>query len=104
MAKFGIKGTTGAAIWLAAILLFIPAAISWVCYSWYVFSYGFNLIISPLLNVPHINMWIAGGISVLVGMLFRDMRMKLNILTEKMNWWVLATPFVSHFLLWLLVG
>lgn len=104
MAKFEIKGKTGAAIWIAAILLVVPALLCWVGYYWYVISYGYNLVIAPLFNTPHINMWVAGALSTLIGLFFSGMRMKLNTLTEKINYSILAVPFIAHFLLWLLVG
>ena len=104
MAKFEIKGKTGAAIWIAAILLLIPALLCWVGYYWYVISYGYNLVIAPLFSTPHISMWTAGGLSTLIGLFFSGMSMKLNTLTEKINYSILAVPFISHFILWLLVG
>lgn len=104
MAKFEIKGKTGAAIWIAAILLLIPALLCWVGYYWYVISYGYNLVIAPLFNTPHINMWVAGGFATLFGLFFSSMSMELNSLPSKVGASYLAVPFIAHFMLWLLVG
>lgn len=104
MVKFEIKGKTGAAIWIAIILLLIPALLCWVGYYWYVISYGYNLVVAPLFNTPHINMWVAGGLSTLIGLFFSGMRMRINTLTDKANWKILASPFIAHFILWLIVG
>jgi len=90
---------------IITILLLLAASfvVGWSIYFWYVVAYGFNHVISPIFNVPHISIWVAGGLSVLVGIFFSDIRHKLGNVTLE-NWTFLLTPFISHFLLWLLVG
>lgn len=90
---------------IITILLLLAASfvVGWSIYYWYVVAYGFNHVISPIFNVPQISIWVAGGLSVLVGTFFSDIRHKLGK-TTLANWTFLLTPFISHFLLWLLVG
>ena len=90
---------------IITILLLLAASfvVGWSIYFWYVVAYGFNHVISPIFNVPTISIWVAGGLSVLVGIFFSDIRHKLGNVTLE-NWTFLLTPFISHFLLWLLVG
>ena len=91
------------AIITSLFLLALSFIIGWSVYYWYVVAYGFNHVISPIFNVPQISIWVAGGLSVLVGTFFSDIRHKLSKTTDA-NWTFLLTPFISHFLLWLLVG
>ena len=90
---------------IITILLLLAASfvVGWSIYYWYVVAYGFNHVISPIFNVPQISIWVAGGLSVLVGTFFSDIRHKLGKTTDA-NWTFLLAPFISHFLLWLLVG
>ncbi len=94
---------TAFAIVSALFLAGFAAVAGWAIYYWYVVAYGFNHVISPIFNVPQISIWVAGGLSVLVGTFFSDIRHKLGNVTLA-NWTFLLTPFISHFLLWLLVG
>jgi len=91
------------AIITSLFLLALSFIVGWSVYYWYVVAYGFNHVISPIFNVPQISIWVAGGLSVLVGTFFSDIRHKLGNVTLA-NWTFLLTPFISHFLLWLLVG
>ena len=91
------------AIITALFLLAASFVVGWNIYYWYVVAYGFNHVVSPIFNVPTISIWVAGGLSVLVGIFFSDIRHKLGNVTLE-NWTFLLTPFISHFLLWLLVG
>ena len=94
---------TAFAIITILFLLAVSCVAGWSVYYWYVVAYGFNHVISPIFNVPTISIWVAGGLSVLVGIFFSDIRHKLGNVTLE-NWTFLLTPFISHFLLWLLVG
>ena len=94
---------TAFAIVSALFLVGFAAAVGWSVYYWYVVAYGFNHVISPLFNVPNISIWMAGGLSVLVGTMFSDIRHRLGELTDA-SWSFLLTPFLAHLLLWLLVG
>ena len=91
------------AIITSLFLLALSFIVGWSVYYWYVVAYGFNHVISPLFNVPNISIWMAGGLSVLVGTMFSDIRHRLGKLTAA-SWSFLVTPFLAHFLLWLLVG
>ena len=91
------------AIITSLFLLALSFIAGWSVYYWYVVAYGFNHVISPLFNVPNISIWMAGGLSVLVGTMFSDIRHQLGKLTDT-SWRFLLTPFLAHFLLWLLVG
>ena len=91
------------AIITALFLLAASFAVGWSIYFWYVVAYGFNHVISPLFNVPQISVWVAGGLSVLVGTFFSDIRHKIGKTTDA-SWTFLLSPFFAHFLLWLLVG
>lgn len=91
------------AIVSALFLAGLAAIVGWIIYYWYVVAYGFNHVISPLFNVPNISIWMAGGMVVLVGTMFSDIRHKLGKLTA-VSWSFLLTPFLTHLLLWLLVG
>ena len=91
------------AIVSALFLAGFAAVAGWAIYYWYVVAYGFNHVISPLFNVPTISVWMAGGLSVLVGTMFSDIRHQLGKLTDKSSIFLL-TPFLTHLLLWLLVG
>ena len=91
------------AIITALFLLAASFVVGWNIYYWYVVAYGFNHVISPLFNVQQINVWMAGGLCVLVGAFFSDIRHKLGKTTEA-SWTFLLVPFLAHFLLWLLVG
>ena len=91
------------AIITSLFLLALSFIVGWSVYYWYVVAYGFNHVISPLFNVPQISIWVAGGLSVLVGTMFSDIRHRLGKLTDT-SWRFLVTPFLTHFLLWLLVG
>ena len=84
-------------------LLAVSCVVGWSIYYWYVVAYGFNHVISPIFNIPTISIWVAGGLSVLVGTFFSDIRHKLGKTTDA-SWTFLLTPFLAHFLLWLLVG
>jgi hypothetical protein len=95
--------TAFAIIITAAFLLAASFVVGWSVYYWYVVAYGFNHVISPIFNIPTISIWVAGGLSVLVGTFFSDIRHKLGKTTDA-SWTFLLTPFISHFLLWLLVG
>ena len=94
---------TSFAIITTLFLLAASFVVGWSIYFWYVVAYGFNHVISPIFNVPQISIWVAGGLCVLVGIFFSDIRHKLGNVTLA-NWKFLLTPFISHFLLWLLVG
>lgn len=94
---------TAFAIVSALFLAGLAAVVGWTIYYWYVVAYGFNHVISPLFSVPTISVWVAGGLSVLVGTMFSDIRHQLGKLTN-VSWGFLVTPFLTHFLLWLLVG
>lgn len=94
---------TAFAIVSVLFLAAFAAVVGWTIYYWYVVAYGFNHVISPLFNVPNISIWMAGGLSVLVGTMFSDIRHRLEKLTAA-SWSFLVTPFLAHFLLWLLVG
>ena len=91
------------AIITALFLLAASFVVGWSIYYWYVVAYGFNHVISPLFNVPTINVWVAGGLCVLVGTFFSDIRHRLDKVA-KASWTFFLTPFLAHFLLWLLVG
>lgn len=91
------------AIVITLFLAIITTVVGWTIYYWYVVAYGFNHVISPLFNVPNISIWMAGGLSVLVGTMFSDIRHHLGKLTA-VSWSFLLTPFLTHLLLWLLVG
>ena len=99
------KYSTPTAFAIITVLFLLAASfvVGWCIYYWYVVAYGFNHVISPLFNIPNISIWMAGGLSVLVGMFFSDIRHRLNK-THEVSWTVLLTPFIAHFLLWLLVG
>ena len=106
--KFNIsleKYSTPTALTIVTILFLLAASfvVGWSIYFWYVVAYGFNHVISPIFNVPTISVWMAGGLSVLVGTFFSDIRHKLGKTTEA-SWTFLLTPFFAHLLLWLLVG
>ena len=94
---------TAFAIVSALFLAGFAAVVGWTIYYWYVVAYGFNHVISPLFNVPNISIWMAGGLSVLVGTQFSDIRHRLRKLTD-VSWSILVTPFLAHLMLWLLVG
>ena len=94
---------TAFAIIAALFLLVASFVVGWSVYYWYVVAYGFNHVISPIFNVPQISVWVAGGLCVLVGTFFSDIRHKLGKTTEASLTFLLA-PFLAHFLLWLLVG
>ena len=94
---------TAFAIVSVLFLAAFAAVVGWTIYYWYVVAYGFNHVISPLFNIPQISVWVAGGLSVLVGMFFSDFRHKLNK-THEVSWTFLLAPFIAHALLWLLVG
>ena len=94
---------TAFAIVSALFLAGLAAVVGWTIYYWYVVAYGFNHVISPLFNVPNISIWMAGGLSVLVGTMFSDIRHQLGKLTDTSRSYLIA-PFLAHFLLWLLVG
>lgn len=91
------------AIVITLFLAIITAVVGWTIYYWYVVAYGFNHVISPLFNVPNISIWMAGGLVVLAGTMFSDIRHQLGKLTT-VSWRFLLTPFLTHLLLWLLVG
>jgi len=91
------------AIVSALLLAVFAAVVGWTIYYWYVVAYGFNHVISPLFNVPNISIWMAGALVVLVATMFSDIRHQLRKLTA-VSWSFLLTPFLSHLLLWLLVG
>lgn len=99
------KYSTPTAFAIITVLFLLAASfvVGWSIYYWYVVAYGFNHVISPLFNVQQINVWMAGGLSVLVGTMFSDIRHRLEKLTAA-SWRFLLTPFLAHFLLWLLVG
>ena len=94
---------TAFAIVSVLFLAAFAAVVGWTIYYWYVVAYGFNHVISPLFNVPTINVWVAGGLCVLVGTFFSDIRHRLDKVA-KASWTFFLTPFLAHFLLWLLVG
>ena len=94
---------TAFAIVSVLFLAAFAAVVGWTIYYWYVVAYGFNHVISPLFNVPNISIWMAGGLSVLVGTMFSDIRHRLGKLTDA-SWSILVTPFLAHLLLWLLIG
>jgi len=94
---------TAFAIVSVLFLAAFAAVVGWTIYYWYVVAYGFNHVISPIFNVPTISVWMAGGLSVLVGTFFSDIRHRLDKVA-KASWTFLLTPFLAHFLLWLLVG
>lgn len=94
---------TALAIITVLFLLAVSFVAGWSIYYWYVVAYGFNHVISPIFNVPQISIWVAGGLSVLIGTFFSDIRHKLGKTTEA-SLTFLLTPFFAHFLLWLLVG
>lgn len=94
---------TAFAIVSALFLAGFAAAVGWTIYYWYVVAYGFNHVISPLFNVPNISIWIAGGLSVFVGIFFSEVRYTLTSMSNPSYKW-LAAPFLTHFILWLLVG
>lgn len=94
---------TAFAIVSALFLAGFAAVVGWTIYYWYVVAYGFNHVISPLFNVPNISIWMAGGLVVLVATMFSDIRHQLGKLTT-VSWSILLTPFLTHLLLWLLVG
>ena len=94
---------TAFAIIAALFLLAVSCVVGWSVYYWYVVAYGFNHVISPIFNVPTISIWVAGGLSVLVGTFFNDIRHKIGKTTDA-SWTFLLSPFLAHFLLWLLVG
>lgn len=94
---------TAFAIVSALFLAGFATVVGWTIYYWYVVAYGFNHVISPLFNVPNINVWMAGGLSVLVGTMFSDIRHRVRKLTDA-SWRFILMPFIAHFLLWLLVG
>ena len=72
---------TAFAIVSALFLAGFAAVVGWTIYYWYVVAYGFNHVISPLFNVPNISIWMAGGLSVLVGTMLSDIRHRLVKLT-----------------------
>lgn len=88
---------------IGLVLAALAVGASWIMYYWYVVAYAFNHVVSPIFNVPQISIWVAGGLSVLVGTFFSDIRHRLGKTTDA-SWTFLLTPFISHFLLWLLVG
>lgn len=91
------------AIITSLFLLALSFIVGWSVYYWYVVAYGFNHVISPIFNVPQISIWVAGGLCIFVGTFLSGIRHKLDLL-QKTKWTFLLTPFISHFLLWLLVG
>lgn len=106
--KFNInleKYSTPTAFAIITILFLLAASfvVGWSIYYWYVVAYGFNHVVSPLFNIPNISIWMAGGLVVLVATMFSDIRHQLGKLTA-VSWSFLLTPFLSHLLLWLLVG
>ena len=106
--KFNInleKYSVPTAFAIIAVLFILAASfvVGWSVYYWYVVAYGFNHVISPLFNVPNISIWMAGALVVLVATMFSDIRHRLGKLTDA-SWSFLLTPFLSHLLLWLLVG
>ena len=94
---------TAFAIVSALLLAGFAAVVGWIIYYWYVVAYGFNHVISPLFNVPNISIWMAGGLVVLVGTMFSDIRHRLDKLTL-VSWTFFLSPFLAHLLLWFLVG
>lgn len=84
-------------------LLALSFIVGWSVYYWYVVAYGFNHVISPIFNVPTISIWVAGGLCIFVGTFLSGIYHKLDLL-QKTKWTFLLAPFISHFLLWLLVG
>lgn len=99
------KYSTPTAFAIITVLFLLAASfvVGWSVYYWYVVAYGFNHVISPIFNVPQISIWVAGGLCVLVGTFFSDIRHKLGKTTNA-SWTFLLTPFLAHSLLWLLVG
>ena len=77
-------------------------------YTWYVWQYVFNTLISPIFAVGAISYVQAVALAVSSTLITGGHTFSLqgihSKLKSKPSWLVVATPFVVHFLTWLLVG
>ena len=85
-------------------LLALSCLTGWMLYYWYVVAYGFNLVVAPMFSIPNINIWVAGALVTFVGAFFSDVRHKVYNMGAKTRWTYFLSPFVAHFMIWLLVG
>jgi hypothetical protein len=76
---------------------------AYVAYWWYVVQYVFNLAIAPVAMIPTINYWQAAGVSLFLGM-FRPHWSGNDAESKAKSYAVAATPFITHFLTWLILG
>ncbi len=84
----------------AAVLGILGA---YIAYWWYVVQYVFNLAIAPVAMIPTISYWQAAGVSLFLGM-FRPHWAGNDAESKAKNHLVVASPFITHFLVWLILG
>ncbi len=85
------------------------AFVAWALYFVYVLQYGFNHVVSPIMNIGHITYLQAMAINVFLNLVgcfkiesLRAIRTSTNSTVDIKQ--LLLIPPISHFLLWLLVG
>ena len=98
----------------ANILMFIVYAGAFtllggfIGYTWYVWQHVFNTLISPIFAVEAISYAQAVALAVSSTLITSGHTFSLQGIHNKLksapSWWVVTTPFVVHFLTWLLVG
>jgi len=98
----------------ANILMFIVYAGAFtllggfIGYTWYVWQYVFNTLISPIFAVEAISYSQAVALAVSSTLITGGHTFSLKGVHDKLksapSWMVLLTPFCVHFLTWLLVG
>lgn len=91
------------AIVIGLVLAVLVVSASWIVYYWYVVAYAFNHVIAPIFGTQAITIWMAGALSSLVGLFFIDIRYHINELSKQTKTWLLY-PFLTHLVIWLLVG
>lgn len=86
---------------LSASVLGILGA--YIAYWWYVVQYVFNLAIAPVAMIPTINYWQAAGISLFMAM-FKPHYTGNDVESKAKRFVVIGSPFITHFLVWLILG
>lgn len=93
----------------ATYVAIYAAFTAWALYLVYVLQYGFNHVVSPIMNIGHITYLQAMAINVFLNLIgcfkiesVRAIRTATNSKVDIKQ--LLIIPPISHFLLWLLVG
>lgn len=76
---------------------------AYVAYWWYVVQYVFNLAIAPVAMIPTISYWQAAGVSLFMAM-FKPRYYGTEPEDKAKRVIVMASPFITHFLVWLILG